>query len=101
MLQVEIKVLNDYRSKLDYYCCFGILLWAFKLCINAILINNNLDIEIDGHVRTPIQYGNISKIYPLEINHFSKSYESTYNAIADSVAQHAYINIVDEQYIDS
>ena len=74
---------------------------AFKLCINAILINNNLDIEIDGHVRTPIQYGNISEIYPLEINYFSTSYESINNIIVDSVAQLAEINIVDSQYIDS
>ena len=45
-----------------------------------------LDIEIDGHVRTPIKYRNISKIYSLEINYFSTSYESTYNVIVDSAA---------------
>ena len=54
--------------------------------MKRILIDNNLDIEIDGHVRTPIQYGNISKIYPLEINYFSTSYESINNIIVDSVA---------------
>ena len=78
-----------------------ILLYALKLCIKATLTNNNLDIEIDGHVRTLIQYGNISKIYPSEINYFIMNCESIHNVIVNYIAQSADINTTNKIYMNS
>ena len=94
-------MLNDQWTKIDYYCWFVILLRALKLCMNAILIDIDLVVDNNCFLKTPLKYRKITKIYSLEINYFSTSYESTYNVIVDSVAQLADINIVDSQYINS
>ena len=60
----------------------------------VVVVDNN------GFVRTPNKSWKIHKFYLKKINYFSMSYVSTYNVIADSVAQFADINILDELYID-
>ena len=69
--------------------------------MNAILIDIDLVVDNNCFLKAPNKNWKIPKFYPLEINYFSMSYVSTYNVIADSVAQFADINIVDSQYIDS
>ena len=78
-----------------------ILLCTLKLCIKPTLIDIVFVVDINYYIRTPNKSWKIPKFYPLEINYFSTSCESTYNVIVDSVAQLADINILDELYIDS
>ena len=78
-----------------------ILLRALKLCINAILIDIDLVVDNNCFLKTPLKSWKIPKFYPLEINYFSTSCESTYNVIVDSVVQLADKNIVDSQYNNS
>ena len=69
--------------------------------MKRILIDIDLVVDNNWFVRTPNKSWKITKIYLLEINYFITIYESTYNVIADSVAQFADINTTNKKYINS
>ena len=78
-----------------------ILLYTFKLCIKATFIGIVVVVDNNCFVRTPNKSWKIHKFYLKKINYFSMSYVSTYNVIADSVAQFADINTTNKIYINS
>ena len=69
--------------------------------MNATLIDIDLVADNNCFLKRPNKSWKIPKFYPLEINYFSTSYESTYNVIVDSVAQSAEIINTNQQYINS
>ena len=69
--------------------------------MNAILIDIDLVVDNNCFLKTPLKSWKITKIYSLEINYFSTSYESTYSVIVDSVAQFADINTTNKIYMNS
>ena len=69
--------------------------------MKRILIDIVFVVDINYYIRTPNKSWKNPKFYPLEINYFSTSCESINNVIVDSVAQFAYINIINKIYINS
>ena len=79
-------MLHKYWTKMDFYCCFVILLYALKLCVNSVLIDIDVIVDNNCFVRTPNRSWKIPKFYSLEINYITTSYKSIYNVIVVSEA---------------
>ena len=94
-------MLHNYWTKIDYYCCFVILLCTFKLCINSILTDIDLVVDNNCFLRTPNKSWKIPKICCWKINYFIMNCESIHSVINDYIAQSAEINTTNKIYMNS